>query len=140
MALGVPFPEFIQMIGHDGSDKPYRDKTWRRGFHAQECIDIASRLGVSCTPIELHFASTPDGGEIFPVISTVEARKARFMQYLEDTSKGVIEGLSLKNTKPVGHAVAWLSQQVYDPRGKIYLFKDRLEHNFTAVKLWRLVW
>ena len=41
MVLAIPFEQVIKEIGHYGDDLPYVDGVTRKGFHIQECIDVA---------------------------------------------------------------------------------------------------
>ena len=139
-ALDIPFEYILKVIGHDGSELVYEDKQYQRGFHLQECIDVATNLKVACVPIEFHYASTPDGLETF-VVGEKEEQTKRFKKYLRLTNYGVLEGLSLtpKGTT-IGHAVAWIDGWIHDSRGsKVYKYKDRNQFNFCAIKLWRLL-
>ncbi len=137
-ALDVPFEEFISKIGHDGSEQVYKDQKFRRGFHIQECIDVAEHMGVTCVPIEHHYASTPTGLETY-LIGTVEEQTRRFSNYLKMTPYGVLQGIRLNSKKQsIGHACAWVDQQVHDARFAPYEFKDRLSKSFCVNTLWRL--
>ncbi len=139
-ALDVPFEHFIKTIGHDGSELVYTNKQYRRGFHIQECIDVAKEFSVACVPIEFHYASTPDGLETF-IVGTKEEQNARFQKYLDNTQYGVLEGMSLTpQGTTIGHAAAWIDGKINDSRGnKVYEYKARLENNFCTTKLWRLI-
>ena len=59
MALDIPVVEFINRIGHDGSEIvcPADEPGGRRGFHSQECITVALGFGLAATQIELFPAS-----------------------------------------------------------------------------------
>lgn len=143
MACGVPFSAFITMIGHDGDARPYNDKSIRKGFHFQECIEVAWMMGYSCTPIERYPALTHSYGasEVCPIHfnGSDAGNLARFMHYLKDTSRGVLEGIRIRpNGQKVGHATAWDGTQIYDPSGKIYSFEESDKHNFKAHTLWML--
>ncbi len=139
-AMEIPFKTLIEKIGHDGSEFVYNDKTFRRGFHIQECIDVATELGISFVPIELHYALTPNGLETY-VIGSKEAQGRRFKQYLDTTSNGFFEGMSLDTRcHPIGHAAAWVHGRVVDPRGVNYNFEDRAANNFSINRFWRVLW
>ncbi len=134
-AMGINFSAVIEMIGHDGSECVYKDKSFRRGFHIQECIDVANKLNFSCTPIEFRFAlqPSPASTEIFEIPNTM----ARSLLYLIQTPRGVLE--CFRKTTQRGHAVAWISQMVYDPaNGKTYSFGDLMSHGLVVNRLWRL--
>ena len=138
--LDIPFDNLIRRIGHDGSEFVYKNKNFRRGFHMQECIDVALALGAMCVPIEHHYALTPDGLETY-VIGTPQEQSERFIRYLETTKRGILEGLSLVGKcQPIGHSCAWINNKIHSPEGSIYLYKERLLHNFSISRLWRIVW
>ncbi len=140
MALGVSFAEFIELIGHDGGARPYRDRTLRAGFHLQECIDASNRLGYSCTPIIMYPGSAPDFSQIEsrPLWSK-EASMARFLHYLEITKHGVLECELQTSGIRKGHAVAWDGTLIYDPRQRIYAFDQMPVNGLTPLILWRIV-
>jgi len=137
-ALDIPFEDFVSKIGHDGSEQVYKDLKFRRGFHIQECIDIAEGMGITCTPIEHHYASTPTGLETY-TIGTIEEQAFRFRNYLDMTAHGVLTGIRLnKKKQSIGHACAWVDQRVHDARFAPYGFEDRLSKCFLVNTLWRL--
>jgi hypothetical protein len=141
MVCNVSFQYFIALLGHDGDARPYKDKSKRRGFHLQECIDIAWKLGFTCMPIELFPAMTyAVGAEVFPVRfgSDDNANLARFMHYLTTTKRGILEGLRAVNGIKMGHAVAWDGELIYDPSGRSYSFENSLKNNFNPHTLWIL--
>ncbi len=139
-ALDIPFENLIKSIGHDGSEFVYKDKSFRRGFHIQECIDVATSMGVAFVPIECHFALTPNGLETY-VVGSKGGQSKRFQEYLYITKRGFFEGMSLdKNHHTIGHAAAWVNGEVVDPRGPVYSYEDRIKHNFTISKFWRCLW
>ncbi len=148
-ALDISFSEFIERVGHDGSEQVYKDLKFRRGFHVQECIDIAERMGVTCVPIEHHYASTPTGLETY-LIGTLEEQSQRFSRYLDETPRGVLQGVRLNSKQQtIGHACAWVGDRVYDSntsgnwqktKSSPYKFQDRLLNSFCVNTLWRLRW
>lgn len=135
MALDIPLAQFIDMVGHDGSQQPYRDKRFYRGFHLQECIDICFKLGFACTEIQYYFGSKPsvESGESVPIYS-IEDCSFRFVTYLGLSNLGVITGVG----KRLGHAVAWDGKMIYDPRGHIYSIEEASACNFHPQTLWML--
>ena len=139
-ALNIPFEKMIEYIGHDGSASVYKNSKYRRGFHFQECIDVALKLKVACVPIEHHYALTPDGLETYQ-IGDNNTQSKRFIEYLTNTEVGVLEGLALdKDQVPIGHAATWMNQHILDPRGLEYQYDVRHLHNFCVIRLWRFIW
>jgi len=140
MALGIPFAQVIDIIGHDGSEFPFKDKTFRRGFHIQECIDACFTLGYACVEIQRYFGMQPyyDSVEAIPAYS-FEVCDKRFKDYLIK-SQGVLAGRVERNSGViVGHAVAWNGLMIYDSRGMIYDFEQAEMFNFNPHTLWILV-
>ncbi len=135
MALGIPFAQFIGMIGHDGGCQPYDDKRFHLGFHIQECIDICFRLGFACTEIQYYYGSRPfaESQESIPVYS-LEDCGLRFATYLKLSTLGVLGGIG----KQFSHAVAWDGNFIYDPRGQVYPFEEAINHDFRPQILWML--
>lgn|SRR5574340_763735 len=140
MALGISFSKFLELVGHDGSERPYKDKSLRAGFHLQECIDASNKLGYGCTPIILYPGSSPDFSltESHPLWSK-DVSMARFLHYLENTNRGVLECELQTSGIRKGHAVAWDGTLIYDPRKKIYEFDKLPMNGLTPLILWRIV-
>ncbi len=139
-ALNISFSRMIELIGHTGSAMVYKDKNFRQGFHIQECIDVAQSLGVTCTPIEHHYASTPTGLETY-IVGTIEEQTMRFDNYLKHTPRGILQGIRLNSKQQsIGHACAWIAGRVHDSGGRTYKFKDRLTNGFCVNTLWGLRW
>lgn len=132
MACDVAFPEFIRMIGHNGDDRPYNDKSLRRGISIQECVDVAWKLGFAVTSIERYPALAPIcGSKEFCYVYTKDASLARFMQYLSITQRGVLEGIRQRpDGLWAGHACAWDGNLIYDPSHRMYKFEDSEKNNF----------
>jgi len=133
IALGVSVREVIERIGHDGSAVAFPglpEPERRRGFHVQECIDVALALGVSVTPIEAfpRHSSTVDTDPI--VIRFPEGNEARFCRTVE-TTRGVLTGRGLRSR----HAVAYDHRLIIDPNGQTRLM-DAF-HTFSAYCAWR---
>jgi len=141
MALGISLERMLEMIGHDGSQQVYKNPRYVRGFHLQECIDVALKLNVACVPIEHHFALTPDGLETYQV-GTSQEQSARFLNHLKNSNIGIFEGMSIdySTQKTIGHAAAWLDQKIVDPRGSVYEYEDRQANNFCIIRFWRFLW
>ncbi len=138
-ALDIPFADLIKQIGHDGSELVYNDKTMQRSFHVQECIDVATNMGVACVPIECHYALTPNGLERY-IIGTEEEQLKRFQSYLDKTERGFFEGMSMGKGPIKGHAVAWVNNRIVDSKGRTFKYKDRLEHKIAISRFWRCLW
>jgi len=143
MACGISFHDFIDLLGHDGDSRPYKDKSKRRGFHFQECIEIAWKMGFSCTPIERYPALMHSYGdtEVCPIFfgNSDTDNLVRFVQYLSEAKRGIFEGLRTRNNGSyAGHAAAWDGKLVYDPSGTTYLFEESKNNNFNIHTLWIL--
>jgi hypothetical protein len=139
-ALGIPFAQYIAMVGHDGSRKCFQDQTFSQGFHIQECIDVCFTLGFSCTEIQAFFGSAPYFDSLEQVaIYTPQICEARFLRYLEKTTSGVIAGMVIRASgQKVGHAVMWDGKLIHDSRGDTYEFQDSEVYNFHPQTLWML--
>jgi hypothetical protein len=143
MACGIPFRDFIDLLGHNGDARPYKDKSKRRGFHFQECIEVVWNLGFACTPIErfpalIHSYGDTEATPIYFGQSDAD-NLARFMRYLTTAKQGVLEGIRKRiDGSNAGHAVAWDGELIYDPSGKTYLFEDGLKNNLYIHTLWIL--
>jgi hypothetical protein len=120
MALNVPVSDFIAHIGHDGSqiiwptlEEPHR----RRGFHVQECIDVAFRAGFAVTPIEVTPRHAP--AEPVPAFSILRggSEAAALERFADVVShhRGVLTGYS--------HAVAFDHGIICDPNGTTYHYR-----------------
>jgi hypothetical protein len=137
MACEVPFQTIVGLIGHDGSDLPYTNKKYRAGFHPQECLEAATKLGWLGALIELFPRITPDGVEERVIQFGGDGNWARFLQHLRECSNGVIEGVSVSSG--LGHAVAWDGYHIYDPKGMVYSFSEHYQRGFNPRLLWKLV-
>lgn len=113
MVLDVLPKDIYEMVDHDGSEILYpdlRDPFARRGFHIQEMIICALKLGIACVPLDREVELQP------PV--EVEPRILSFENHLEhylSLRSGVLIGWINDNH----HAVAWChhEQKIYDPTG-----------------------
>ncbi len=112
-------PDVVEeCIGHDGSEIIFpkmRDPARRRGFHIQEIIDCAYAYGYAMTPTEGCPISTPDD----VLECEVKFHEDRFTDYLKD-NVGIITG----QTRLWGHAVAWDTERIFDPRVSPMEFAD----------------
>ncbi len=153
MVLNTPVRRFIDMIGHDGSAKPYDERPQQEaGFHEQECIEVAQKLGFACTPIEIVPQMLPAPGckvsrpvwfppHYYLRAVSEETNWRRFCQHLEGTC-GVLTGLKKKiSDSEIGHAVAWgHNNEIYDPQGKgfIYSLSQAPNFGFTPRVYWKI--
>ena len=137
MACGASFSMFIEMIGHNGDARPFKDTTKRRGFNLQECIDVAWQLGFATTAIDkipalMHTLGSTDIVKVY----SDEAGLARFMHYLSSTKQGVLEGMRHRlDGSLAGHACAWDGFLVFDPSHRVYKFEDCERNNFHVTGL-----
>lgn len=117
MALGT-----VIDVGHDGSEviwKNLQEPYCRRGFHIQEMIDAAWRLGYCCVPVEPSPASQPIPSES-PFIIPFD-REARFESYITGRI-AVMEGIVKNNQNR--HAIAWDGNTIFDPSGNKLTFTN----------------
>lgn len=139
MVLDMSFEEVIRELGHSGDEFPYPEsKTTRKGFHIQECIDVAMMHGFSVTEILAYFGSrpNPESTEQAPTMPLEEAIK-RFHYYIAKCQRGIFSGLVRHPDKSISnHAAAWDGQLIYDPRGLSYEFNDAPRKNFLPQTLW----
>jgi|WetSurMetagenome_2_1015567.scaffolds.fasta_scaffold263931_2 hypothetical protein len=139
IALNVDVLEFIQRIGHDGGEiiwPSLKDPCRRRGFHIQECIDVASKLGFSVTPFEMfprHAPAEPVPAYTVVFGGTEEAAMRRFASIVYRT-RGVLTGY----TSAAGHAVAYDQGTVYDPRGIKFAYDQCARYSFTPICAWSI--
>lgn len=150
IALNIPVSEFINMLGHDGSEEVYEELPGvKAGFHEQECIEVVQNLGYACTPIEIVPQMMPKpNGPVRPVWFRPEQLTAdpedwnwqRFKRHLEGT-RGVITGAKkrINSDEIIGHAVAWY-EQIYDPQGRgfIYPLNEMDDYGFLPRVYWKI--
>jgi hypothetical protein len=116
MALDVAVHDFIRHIGHDGGEIAWptlKEPSCRRGFHVQECIDIAYRCGFAVTPFEVlprHAPAFTVPAQTILFGGSEEAAFTRFAQIIFN-GKGVITG----HCNTVCHAVAYDRGLIFDP-------------------------
>jgi hypothetical protein len=137
IALDVPVAEVIKRIGHDGSEVAFRgqrEPNCRRGFHIQECIEVALSLGIAVTPVEAFPRHAPAFDVNPVVISFPQGNEARFRRTIEE-SRGVITGRGLYTQ----HAVAYGYRVIYDPGGFGLYLQDSKDDpgTFSAYCAWR---
>src|SRR5262249_31798948 len=108
MALGVPVAELIAMIGHDGSEVRWvaPEPFSRAGFHAQELIRCAWKLGFSVTEFQaIPLLRNRTSNAVKAIDNLV------FFRHALKQGIGVLTGKAI-NSSP--HAVAWDGQQIFD--------------------------
>ena len=143
MALGIEVSKLIDSIGHDGSEIVEADlelEPLRRGFSAQECIEIALVMGFACTQVELLPALIYPSGQkrviTFPHNGgDFHGNWERFRSHVA-SSRGVIAGTGKRH----GHAVAYEFSTVLDPDGRPFHFTQGAceTRHFYCQMLWRL--
>ena len=139
IAFDTPAEVFIEHIGHDGSEIMWpqlKEPMRRRGFHVQECIDVATRAGFAVTPFEMiprHAPAYPVPAVSILFGGSLDAAYVRFARII-DASTGVITGHGC-NT---GHAVAYERGMILDPRGERYRFCACETHDFIPICAWTL--
>jgi hypothetical protein len=124
MAIGCPVSDFLAHFEHDGSHiqwPQFSDPKRRRGFHHQECILAAWRLGFATTQFELRPRYAPDQ---YAEPCTVFERAFSDLVF---STRGVLTGA----THRCGHAVSYDHGQICDCRGKTYGFGHALENDFS---------
>jgi hypothetical protein len=151
MVLDLEPKDVITLVGHDGSDEPYKETGRKAGFHEQECIEVAARLGYACTPIEAVPTISPyvnlghadprpiyfDGG--------LAGNRARLLHHMDGTC-GVLTGTYTNRPGDPysvrGHAVAWdgiTTQKIHDPLGpRCYPFAEADKYGFTPGCFWKV--
>jgi len=122
MVMDCSLQGLEKLIGHDGSEiinPTLNPPLNRKGFHMQEIIDAAFKIGYSLTPVEASPVQTATGHDRYTIFRGTAAKK-RLNDYLINF-RGIIVGPKPNN---VWHAVAWDGLNVYDPIGKIYPLDD----------------
>lgn len=148
-AIDIPVQEFIDEIGHDGSDKPYFGLDTKAGFHEQECIDVLQRRGFACTLIEIVPQMVPcKGGPVRqvwfgqrPGLTLEDGNWERFLSHLQGTC-GVLTGVKRKINSDsfIGHAVAWFDGMIHDPQGSGYIYSidDAPNYGYIPRAYWKI--
>ena len=140
MALGITVEEFIELVGHDGSEILFPDlkEPWcRRGFHVQEAIYQARNLKWTVTPWELFPQVAATGSNetrvIFPWGG--EAVVWRLFHEYTHVFRGVIE---VRTGSGGHHAVAFAGGYAFDPSGCVFQAIDSefLIRHYYPYKLW----
>lgn len=131
MALGITTQRFYDFAGHDGSEvvlPDYPEPICRAGFHPQEAVVVAWKLGFSCTPFEVQ-----------PMSLNVHGTSPRAIPWPRDLfddllhGNGVIECATREHT---GHAVAFSMGMIFDPHGHKYT--DLRTMGLRPMILWRV--
>lgn len=118
--LDLDVTDVFRLVGHDGS-QVMAAAGERRGFHVQEIVDVAWRLGCSVTRID--FFPRSDGRPPWP-IEFPGGNWPRFRRYVEN-SQGV---LLCRTASGKGHALVNDLGNIYDPSpGRAPFRYDELE-------------
>jgi len=130
LACQVPLDEYIARLEILGGK-------FCGTYHGQQCIDVAWEYGFATTIIQLNPAITPiaDLKAHATTVMFPEENSTRFARYMR-TQIGVLGGLrdNGQSSRLLGHAVAWDTKDIYDPRGFVYPFKaaTKAPHKFFA--------
>jgi len=138
--LDIHIDALTNLIGHDGSDKPY-PYPWDQcyaGFSMQECIDALDMIGYTVSCILVNPLLQPN--VLCPareVLCPYGCPKTRLKYYM-DHNVGVLTGTLTESG--VGHALAWTGGKVYDCRGKVteHLVWDVLFNWFEPQAFYRI--
>lgn len=108
-SIGVPTSAIIDLIGHDGSDRPYPDiyGGYRRGFHVQECSLALIHLGYTVTQIERRPLLTPEAS-CPPIVAWED--DDFFFDLLRHST-----GFAIGTRAEKGHAITNIKGRVVDP-------------------------
>ncbi len=145
MVIGQTPEWLIEQIGHDGSEEPYADKSFKAGFHEQECIEVLEGLNYACTPIEILPRISPhvDGHDARTLYfgTGEQGNWDRLLHHLKQAD-GVLTGLYSNQRGQVGHAAAWDcdTETVYDPiaGGRLYSLTEADDNIFTLGCFWKV--
>ena len=108
MACYITLEEFIEKVGHDGSEIMFSDlpePLCRKGFPFPECIQVCLRLDLTVTPIDFKPKCTSDDTHSYELDHT------DFANQMMREYQGVISGMGVR----IHHTVAWDGKQIYDP-------------------------
>lgn len=98
-------------------------------YHLQQCMDVAFIYGFATSLIQFSpsLITMVNSNEKPKLVYFPEGKEERFKKYLR-SYKGVLAGVRNKGSeRPViGHAVAWDTKNIYDPRGFIYQYDEAL--------------
>jgi hypothetical protein len=133
MAMNEKVATIEKIIGHNGGEiawPGFREPACRRGFHHQELIMAAMKLGFTVTPFELIPAIAPTPGQhpvhegrsvCHPLVIDDPLRRQMFKELIA-SRRGVLTGQCSRTH----HAVAFYMGQIIDPDGDTY------PHSFEA--------
>lgn len=105
MATGIPYPEWIKAIGHDGGQIVFEylpEPQNRRGFHPQEMIRAALSFGIGVTELQVNPVITTDGVNRYAVV--FDGGNVQSFATALRGRRAVIGGVT---NKGIGHAVAF---------------------------------
>lgn len=128
IACQVPLNEFIACLETLGGK-------FCGTYHGQQCIDVAWDYGFATTIIQKHPAITPIDDLKAHTTNVIYSmgNHNRFANYLS-TQIGVLGGLVTKRfSRSLGHAVAWDTREIYDPRGFVYQLNDAAKVPYSFV-------
>ncbi len=140
MTLDIPVETAIRWVGHDGSDVVFPDleePMCRRGFHAQELIELAMMGGFWSTPYQLFPSTKSEGGcHLYPLYPSQADERCRKFGSVIQTTVGVLEGIGTS----CRHAVAYDHGRIFDPDGREYDYtlKNCEAQGFYGKQLWIL--
>ena len=106
--LDIDVVDLMHRVGHEGSQIMGGAVPARRGFHVQELIDVAWRMGCYVTRIDMMPQS--EGNPPWPIEFPV-GNWPRFRRYVENT-QGV---LLCRTSAGKGHALVNDMGNLYDP-------------------------
>lgn len=115
MACNVSIKEFLDAVGHDGSEIKWPDlpePKKRRGFHIEECTRAAYSLGYHFLMFQTNPMAMATNDKYYTV------NHSDFVNHLMENHTGVLLGDGVK-TK---HAVYWGKNVILDPNGMTYNF------------------
>lgn len=137
-ALGLSLENLAFLCGHDGSEIIFpelRDPLGRRGFHTQELLLVAHRLGSFFMPLNFLPAiqHPADPHCQLPCGKDDDERKARinYLIGVIGSTTGVIEGMS----RSTAHAVAYRNGIIYEG-GREYPYEDISKTMFRPHTVW----
>lgn len=116
IAVEMTVKDFINLIGHDGSEivRPdYSDPFCRKAFNIIECIHVMYDLGFSVTPFDAKPASAINNKEPVQIWSDEESDKR--INKILSSEIGVITGYV-----PNAHSVVWDGTKIINPSDMSY--------------------
>lgn len=130
MCIDVPVKDVIEAIGHDGSERWWRELPepyCRRSFHPQEIVYAAEHFGYDVVEYEARPVSFPG----LCSTSRYIYLESRFFETIVQNN-GILVGRSRMGSEK-DHAVAWNGSMCHDPNGHRYAL-----HYFDAEYFFRV--